>query len=77
MDKELRNRLRAEGQGLDATVNVGKGGVTDGVLEELDAQLKRNHLVKVRLQRPLLSPRREKRSSNRTNVSRSVTSARW
>ncbi len=51
MDKELRNRLRSEGQGLGPTVNVGKGGITDGVLEELDAQLRRNHLVKVRIQR--------------------------
>lgn len=51
MDKEQRKRLRSEGQALDATVNIGKGGVTEGILEELDAQLRRNHLVKVRVQR--------------------------
>jgi RNA-binding protein len=51
MDKAQRNRLKAEGQRIEATVNVGKGGLTDGVLDELDAQLKRQHLVKVRVQR--------------------------
>ncbi len=51
MDKDLRQKLRAEGQRIDATVHLGKGGISEGVLAELDAQLKRNHLVKVRLQR--------------------------
>ena len=51
MERGLRERLRAEGQRVEATLQVGKGGVTDGVVSELDAQLKRNHLVKVRLQR--------------------------
>jgi RNA-binding protein len=54
LDKDLRNHLRREGQGLEATVNVGKAGLTDGLMEELDAQLKRNHLVKVRVQRGAL-----------------------
>ena len=43
--------MRAEGQRIEATVHVGKGGVSTGIVEELDAQLKRNHLVKVRVQR--------------------------
>ncbi|MCK4300275.1 MAG: YhbY family RNA-binding protein, partial [Planctomycetes bacterium] len=51
MDNNQRNRLRAEGQRIEATVHVGKGGVSTGIVAELDAQLKRNHLVKVRLQR--------------------------
>lgn len=51
MDKDLRRRLRAEGQGIDPTVHVGKDGLTDGVVDELDAQLRRHHLVKVRIQR--------------------------
>ena len=51
MDNSQRNRLRAEGQRIEATVQVGKGGVSAGIVGELDAQLKRNHLVKVRLQR--------------------------
>ena len=51
MEKDQRNRLRTEGQGIDATVHIGKGGLTEGVEAELDAQLKRNHLVKVKIQR--------------------------
>jgi RNA-binding protein len=51
MDKELRRRLRAEGQRIGPTVQIGKGGLDEGVLAELDAQLRRNHLVKVRIQR--------------------------
>jgi RNA-binding protein len=54
MDKDQRKRLRAEGQRIDATVNLGRGGLTDGVVEELDSQLKRHHLVKVRVQRGAL-----------------------
>lgn len=54
MDKHLRNRLRKEGQGIDPSVSIGKGGLTDGVRDELDAQLKRHHLVKVRIQRSVV-----------------------
>jgi len=55
MDKDQKNRLKTEGQGIDATVHVGKGGLTEGVEAELDAQLKRNHLVKVKIQRTAVS----------------------
>ncbi len=51
MDRDLKKRLRAEGQRLDATVHVGKDGIDEGLLAEIDSQLKRNHLVKVRIQR--------------------------
>lgn len=51
MDRGQRKRLKAEGQRIEPTVNVGKGGLTEGVLEELESQLKRHHLVKVRIQR--------------------------
>ena len=51
MDNAMRKRLRSEGQRIETTVQVGKGGLTDGVRDELDGQLKRNHLVKVRIQR--------------------------
>jgi RNA-binding protein len=51
MDNKERNRLRAEGQRIDATIHVGKSGVSTGIVDELEAQLKRNHLVKVRIQR--------------------------
>ncbi len=51
MDKGQLRRLREEGQRLQPTVHVGKGGLDDRVLSELDAQLRRNHLVKVRILR--------------------------
>jgi RNA-binding protein len=51
MDKDQKNRLKTEGQGIAAAVSVGKGGLTEGVEAELDAQLKRHHLVKVRIHR--------------------------
>ena len=51
MDGRTRRQLVAEGQRIKATVQVGKGGLSPGVLEELDTRLKRDHLVKVRLVR--------------------------
>jgi RNA-binding protein len=59
MDKDLKKRLKAEGQAIDATVNVGKGGLSEGVLDELDVQLKRQHLVKVKIQRSAVGGDRE------------------
>jgi len=59
MDKDLKKRLKAEGQAIDATVNVGKGGLTEGVLDELNVQLKRQHLVKVKIQRSAVGGDRE------------------
>lgn len=46
-----RKALRAAGQGLDATVFVGRGGATDAAAEEVRAQLKTRPFVKVRLSR--------------------------
>lgn len=63
MDKGQRQRLRAEGQGLEATVQLGKGGASEGLLAELDAQLKRNHLVKVRIQRAAAGGERDAEQS--------------
>jgi RNA-binding protein len=40
---------RAEAQALRATLHVGKAGVTDATIAELDAQLRKSRLVKVRL----------------------------
>jgi RNA-binding protein len=51
--------LKAEGQGIDATVHVGKGGLTQGVVDELDSQLRRHRLVKVRVQRGAVGEGRE------------------
>ena len=41
--------LRATGQSLDASFQVGKSGVTEGVVKELQAHLSREPLVKVRI----------------------------
>lgn len=41
--------LRATGQTLDVAFQVGKNGVTDGVVKELQIWLEREPLVKVRL----------------------------
>jgi len=49
MDGRTRRRLKAEGQRIESSVQVGKGGLSPGVMEELDARLKRDHLVKVRI----------------------------
>ena len=40
---------RAEAQQLDVTLQVGKNGVNAATVAELDAQLKKKKLVKVRL----------------------------
>ncbi len=45
----LRKALRAAGHHLSAVVQVGKDGVTDAVLRELDQQLAVHELVKVRV----------------------------
>jgi RNA-binding protein len=41
--------LRATGQALDVAFAVGKDGVTDGVVKELQNRLSREPLVKVRI----------------------------
>jgi RNA-binding protein len=46
---KLRKALRAAGHHLAPVVQVGKEGVTDAVLAELDAQLTAHELVKVRV----------------------------
>jgi RNA-binding protein len=63
MEKKLRKRLRSEGQTLQATISVGRGGVSPGVLSELDSQLKRFHMVKVRLQRGAAGGDREEEAA--------------
>jgi RNA-binding protein len=46
---KLRKALRAAGHHLDPVVQVGKDGVSDAVLSQLDAQLTAHELVKVRV----------------------------
>jgi RNA-binding protein len=46
---KLRKALRAAGHHLSPVVQVGKEGVTDALLRELDGQLAVHELVKVRV----------------------------
>ena len=67
MDKKAstgaeKARLRGIGQRLDATIQLGKGGLTPAFVGELRSQLKSNGLVKLRFagydrdQRAVLCP---------------------
>lgn len=49
MDKKRIIELRGKAQAIRPTMHVGKEGVTESVVEELKAQLKRNKLVKVKV----------------------------
>jgi RNA-binding protein len=49
LEKKVIRELRGKAQALDATVHVGKEGITGSIVEELTKQLKKNKLVKVRL----------------------------
>ncbi len=44
-----RRHLRALGQRLAATLNVGHDGVSDAVVAQADAQLEAHELIKVRM----------------------------
>jgi len=49
MEKEKLYRLKAEANQLAPILNIGKNGVTDALIEELNKQIKANRLVKVRV----------------------------
>lgn len=49
MEKEKLYRLRAEANQLSPILNIGKNGITDTLIEELNKQIKANRLVKVRV----------------------------
>ncbi|MDD1769902.1 MAG: YhbY family RNA-binding protein [Methanomassiliicoccales archaeon] len=49
MSRKTKKELRGEGMELKPTVHVGKGGLTDSIVEEVKNQVKKNKLVKVRL----------------------------
>jgi RNA-binding protein len=49
IDKKKKMRLKSEAQTMKATLQIGKGGITDGVIEEIKTQLKRQELIKVKI----------------------------
>lgn len=49
MEKEKLYQLKSEANQINPILNIGKNGVTDTVIEELNKQLKANRLVKVRI----------------------------
>lgn len=49
LSSRQRSRLRSLAHGLDPVVRVGRAGVTDAVLREVDEALTARELIKVRL----------------------------
>lgn len=49
MDKEKLYQLKAEANQITPILNIGKNGVTDTLIEELNKQMKAKRLVKVRV----------------------------
>jgi RNA-binding protein len=49
MEKEKLYQLKSEANQINPILNVGKNGVTDTLIEELNKQIKANRLVKVRV----------------------------
>lgn len=49
MEKERLYQLKSEANQISPILNIGKNGVTDTLIEELNKQIKANRLVKVRI----------------------------
>ena len=49
MEKEKLYQLKSEANQINPILNIGKNGVTDTLIEELNKQIKANRLVKVRV----------------------------
>ena len=49
MEKERLYQLKSEANQINPILNIGKNGVTDALIEELNKQIKANRLVKVRI----------------------------
>ena len=59
MEKKRIIELRGKGQALQATVYIGKEGITASVLDEIARQLDKHKLVKVKLLPALELDRKE------------------
>lgn len=49
MEKEKLYKLKSEANKLSPILNIGKNGITDTLIEELNKQIKASRLVKVRV----------------------------
>lgn len=49
MEKEKLYRLKSEANKLSPILNIGKNGITDTLIDELNKQIKASRLVKVRI----------------------------
>jgi RNA-binding protein len=49
MEKEKLYKLKSEANQISPILNIGKNGITDTVIEELNKQIKANRLVKVKV----------------------------
>ncbi len=49
MEKEKLYQLKNEATKIKPLINVGKNGITDSVLEEINKQVKANRLVKIKM----------------------------
>lgn len=49
MEKEKLYQLKADASKISPILNIGKNGVSDSLIEELNKQIKANRLVKVKV----------------------------
>lgn len=52
LNPRQRRRLCAKAHALDPVVQLGKGGLTDGVVQALESALLAHELIKVQMRRP-------------------------
>jgi len=61
IDKKKKMRLKSEAQTMKATLQIGKGGISEGIIEEIKTQLKRQNLIKVKILQSAFSDEYEDR----------------
>lgn len=49
MEKEKLYQLKSDANKISPVLNIGKNGITDTLIEELNKQIKANRLVKVKV----------------------------
>jgi RNA-binding protein len=71
METKSKKEIKGMGTELAPTIHIGKGGLTEGVVEEVKNQIKKNKLVKVRV---LASSSQEKKDLARDLADRAGVS---